>query len=132
MVKCSKQTDPDAVTRSDPIPGRCNAENRAGLPCRKYPVGGKGSGRCRLHGGASTGSTDPSVHEGNDHAAGNPGGAPPELNMNASTHGADCDWRKLDARLEGAAREKVDNIYEDTLKRARVTASDVPGNAVEN
>jgi hypothetical protein len=33
-------------------PARCGANNRAGAPCRKWPMA---NGRCRNHGGASTG-----------------------------------------------------------------------------
>ena len=33
---------------------RCGAKNRAGRPCRSYPM--KGKRRCRLHGGLSTGA----------------------------------------------------------------------------
>ena len=36
----------------DPMDGRCGARNRAGTPCRRWPMP---NGRCRLHGGCSTG-----------------------------------------------------------------------------
>lgn len=32
---------------------RCGAKNRAGNPCRRWPI--RGRTRCRLHGGMSTG-----------------------------------------------------------------------------
>ena len=81
-------------------------------------------GKCYFHGGASTGPDEPATDhlEGNDHAAGNPGGAPPELNTNAATHGAACDWRKVDARIRGDAKAFVDRLYESNLRRATVTA----------
>ena len=34
-------------------PVRCGAKTRSGVPCAKFPMGGKR--RCRLHGGLSTG-----------------------------------------------------------------------------
>lgn len=36
----------------NPMDGRCGARNRAGTPCRRWPMP---NGRCRLHGGCSTG-----------------------------------------------------------------------------
>ena len=36
----------------DPMEGRCGAGTRAGTPCRRWPMP---NGRCRLHGGCSTG-----------------------------------------------------------------------------
>ena len=36
----------------DPMDGRCDARTRAGTPCRRWPMP---NGRCRLHGGCSTG-----------------------------------------------------------------------------
>ena len=103
----------------DSIPGCCNAKTRNGGRCGKLPI--NGTGRCRLHGGASTGPRDPSKLEGNDHAAGNPGGGAPELNMNAWIHGAFSDLDKLDQRLRGEAREKVDEHRECVcvLERSR-------------
>ncbi|MFC6723623.1 hypothetical protein ACFQE1_04315 [Halobium palmae] len=62
---------------------------------------------------------------GNDHAVDNSGGGAPEQNTNAATHGAFSDWRKHDARLEGEAREYVDELYAETLAHARVTAPDL-------
>jgi hypothetical protein len=81
-------------------------------------------GKCYFHGGASTGPDEPATDhlEDNDHAAGNSGGGPPELNTNAATHGAACDWRKVDARIEGDAKAYVDRLYESYLQRATVTA----------
>jgi hypothetical protein len=43
-----------AVPRSEPIKGRCNAKTDLG-PCRRFPL--KGKTRCKKHGGASTGPT---------------------------------------------------------------------------
>ncbi len=36
----------------NPVEGRCGARTRAGTPCRRWPMP---NGRCRLHGGCSTG-----------------------------------------------------------------------------
>jgi hypothetical protein len=36
----------------NPMEGRCGARTRAGTPCLRWPMP---NGRCRLHGGCSTG-----------------------------------------------------------------------------
>jgi hypothetical protein len=36
----------------NPMEGRCGARTRVGTPCRRWPMP---NGRCRLHGGCSTG-----------------------------------------------------------------------------
>ena len=36
----------------NPMKGRCGARTRAGTPCLRWPMP---NGRCRLHGGCSTG-----------------------------------------------------------------------------
>lgn len=36
----------------NPMKVRCGARTRSGLPCRRWPMP---NGRCRLHGGCSTG-----------------------------------------------------------------------------
>jgi len=43
----------------------CGAKTRAGTPCRSHPMA---NGRCRMHGGASTGPRDPSKLRGNRNA----------------------------------------------------------------
>lgn len=73
--------------------GRCVATNRKNERCGQPATGPHG--KCYFHGGASTGPDDPSVLEGNDHAEGNSGGGPPELNANAVKHGAFGDLDKL-------------------------------------
>jgi|GEM_PF-6944946 len=114
----------ERADRSDPdVDDRCGARTRAGSPCQKYPA--KGADRCRFHGGASTGPSDTAYLEGNDHAAGNPGGGAPELNTNAEDSGAYADWRKVYERLAPAAREEVEEIAEAALSRAREHAPDV-------
>lgn len=35
---------------------RCAAKTRAGTPCQRYALKNKKNGRCRLHGGLSTGA----------------------------------------------------------------------------
>jgi hypothetical protein len=84
-------TNPMEDSAENHDPERCNATTRDGSPCRKYPVGGAGEGRCRLHGGKSTGPDTDEHLEDNDHAAGNSGGSPPKRNGNAETHGLTAD-----------------------------------------
>jgi len=105
---------------------RCGAETRDGSPCQKYPVGGAGEGRCRFHGGASTGPDDPATEhlDGNDHAVDNDGGAP-ELNANAEIHGGFSDWRKAYRRFDEETREYVDRIAADWIEEAAEHAPDV-------
>lgn len=94
----------------------CGAKTRADGRCQRAPI--NGTGRCRLHGGASTGPKDTSHLHGNDHAVGNDGG-PPLLNRNAEIHGAFGDLDKLDQRLAGDAREFVDKHRESALETSR-------------
>jgi hypothetical protein len=49
-------SQPGEPTAADPFAGlaKCGARNRRGEPCRR--VGNGRNGRCRLHGGASTGA----------------------------------------------------------------------------
>lgn len=108
-----------------PDADRCNAITRDGSRCRKYPVGGAGDGRCRFHGGASTGPSDTSHLEGNDHAEGNPGGGAPEGNANAKIHGGFSDWRKAYERFDDETRAYVDRIAADFRDRAAEHAPDV-------
>jgi hypothetical protein len=107
--------------------GRCGATTRDGSPCRKWPVGGAGEGRCRLHGGASTGPDEPATEhlEDNDHAVGNDGGAP-EGNTNASVHGGFGDWWIVYDRLDDDEREYVDRIAREWREEADTHAPDVP------
>lgn len=46
----------------------CGAKTRSGASCRNIPMR---NGRCRLHGGKSTGPRNPSKLQGNRNAAGN-------------------------------------------------------------
>jgi len=110
----------------DRDPDRCNAITRDGTPCRKWPVGGAGAGRCRLHGGASTGPADASHLEGNAHAEGNPGGGAPEGNANAEVHGGFSDRRKAYERFGEDTREYVDRLATDIQTTADEHAPDVP------
>ena len=106
---------------NEPVPGRCGARVKSGDGyCQKAPI--NGTGRCRLHGGAG------GAPKGNRNAVGNAGGGAPELNRNAWKHGAFADIEKIDARLEGDAREYVDTLAESLLERAAET---VPGMAAE-
>jgi hypothetical protein len=78
--------------------GRCTATARsAGRRCQRPATGAHG--KCRFHGGASTGPRDPSALEGNDHAAGNSGGGAPEGNTNALESGAFVPLRRIPERL---------------------------------
>jgi hypothetical protein len=40
------------------VNGRCGAKNRKGLPCLAHPAGEK-NGRCKFHGGLSSGPKTP-------------------------------------------------------------------------
>jgi hypothetical protein len=96
--------------------GCCNAKTRNGGHCWKLPV--NGTGRCRLHGGASTGPKDTSYLEDNDHAVGNDGGAPP-LNRNAEIHGAFTDLEKLEARLDEEGQADLADRMADLCEHSR-------------
>jgi hypothetical protein len=83
-------------------------------------------GRCRAHGGASTGPKDTSHLQGNDYAAGNPGGGAPEGNANAEIHGGFSDWRKAYDRFDEDAREHVEVLAAELREQAAETAPEVP------
>lgn len=118
MVK--KSADSDTET--------CGATNRNGEPCQ-LPAGwgtpGSGGTRCRFHGGDSTGPEDTSHLDGNDHAAGNPGGGAPPLNTNAAVHHGFADWRKTYERLAPARTARVDRLTDDVLETAEEHAPEV-------
>lgn len=113
----------DAPTEGDDVDGasagRCGATTRDGTPCQKWPVGGAGEGRCRFHGGASTGPDEVATEhlKDNDHAVGNNGGAP-KGNTNAQIHGGFGDWRKAYNRLDDDDREFVDQLATDMEETA--------------
>lgn len=120
-------------SKSDETDGRysevCGATNNRGEPC-KLPAGwgtpGSGGGRCKFHGGASTGPTETGYLEGNDHAEGNAGGSAPELNTNAATSGAWCDWEKAYERFDDDTRAWVDRLRVDMRETAEEHAPEVP------
>ncbi|RDU34700.1 hypothetical protein DRW41_22000 [Neobacillus piezotolerans] len=60
----------------------CGAKTRSGRPCRNPRF--VGTGRCKYHGGLSTGPKDPSKLKGNKNAVGNKGGGAPKGNKNAA------------------------------------------------
>jgi hypothetical protein len=105
----------------------CGATASSGEPCQ-LPAGwgtpGSGGGRCRYHGGCSTGPDDTDHLQDNDHAAGNPGGGAPELNTNAEVHGGFGDWQKVYDRLDDEPRAYVDSIAADYRETA---AEHAPG-----
>jgi hypothetical protein len=103
---------------------RCGAKTRNGTPCQKYPA--EGGARCRFHGGASTGPADVASLEGNDHAAGNPGGGAPEGNANAEIHGGFADWEKAYERFDEETQAYIDRIAEDYRETAAEHAPEVP------
>jgi hypothetical protein len=107
------------MASNDPLPGLCGARVRTSDGyCQKHPI--NGTGRCRLHGGAG------GAPEGNQNAVGNAGGGAPALNRNSWKHGAFADVEKLDARLEGDAREHVDTLAASLLDRAAETVPEMP------
>lgn len=109
-------------------PRKCGATNRHGEPCQ-LPAGwgtpGSGGGRCKFHGGASTGPMDTSYLKGNTYAEGNPGGGAPELNTNASIHDGFADWQKAYTRFDDETREWVDWLAGEVRERAAEHAPDV-------
>lgn len=52
------------MSEKKPKPKLCGAKTRTGRPCRNYAMP---NGRCRLHGGKSTGPKDKSKLKGNKH-----------------------------------------------------------------
>lgn len=119
----TKKTD-DTTGRYSEI---CGATNNRGEPC-SLPAGwgtpGSGGKRCRFHGGASTGPSDTSHLEGNDFAKDNSGGGPPTNNTNAEVHGGWSDPDKFYDRLEGDAKEYVDELTECHIDRSKADLPD--------
>ena len=122
----TQQKSTDADGRYSDV---CGATNNRGEPCQ-LPAGwgtpGSGGERCKFHGGASTGPSDTSHLEGNDHAEGNPGGGAPNGNANAEIHGGFSDWRKAYERFDDATREFVDKIATDYQHEAAEHAPHIP------
>lgn len=82
----------------------CGAKTRAGTPCRRPAGWGTdhaGSGKCKLHGGASTG---PKTKEGKAKAA-----------LNSRTHGA-----YIDRVLNEQEKEIYDFLYESTVEKYKL------------
>lgn len=105
-------------------PGRCNAITRDGTPCQKWPVGGAGEGRCRFHGGQSTGPDDTSHLDDNDYAEGNAGGGAPEGNANARIHGGFADWKTAYERFDEETTAYVDRLRDSWREVAEEHAPD--------
>lgn len=107
---------------------KCGATNRHGDPCQ-LPAGwgtpGSGGGRCKFHGGASTGPRETSHLEDNSYAEGNPGGGAPELNTNREIHGGFADWWKAYQRFDDETREWVDQLAKSVREEAAEYAPDV-------
>jgi hypothetical protein len=128
MTPPTTSDDPNAGKRSLGLQygehGQCTATAKsAGRRCQRPATGAHR--KCRFHGGASTGPTDSSALEGNDHAAGNSGGGAPPGNTNAEKSGAWSDWEKVYDRAEGEAREYIDLLERETLDEACEHALDV-------
>jgi hypothetical protein len=86
--------------------GRCTATARSvGRRCQRPATGAHG--KCRFHGGASPGPRDPSPLEGNDHAAGNPGGGAPDGNTKVLRSGAFVPLERIPDRL---TREQLHGV----------------------
>jgi hypothetical protein len=60
----------------------CGAKTRSGKPCKNQRF--VGTGRCKFHGGLSTGPKDKNKLIGNKNAVGNCGGGAPKGNKNAA------------------------------------------------
>ena len=127
------ETDSNMSTsNSDDPDGRysetCGATNRNGEPCQ-LPAGwgtpGSGGGRCKYHGGLSTGPKDTSHLTDNDFAKGNSGGGAPERNTNAEIHGGFSDWRKAYDRFDEETRAYADRRRADIRERSKEHAPDV-------
>jgi hypothetical protein len=63
--------------------------------------------------------------EGNDYAAGNPGGRPPENNDNAAIHNGWSDWRNYYERLDSDDQEYVSRLVDEFCATASEHAPDV-------
>jgi hypothetical protein len=122
-MSSSKTTDPDG--RYGEV---CGATNNRGEPC-KLPAGwgtpGSGGGRCKFHGGLSTGPGDTSHLEENDFAEGNPGGGAPEGNTNSRIHGGFSDWRKAYERFDDDMKTYVEGRVTDLAERAEPHTPDL-------
>jgi hypothetical protein len=107
----------------------CGATNNRGEPC-KLPAGwgtpGSGGGRCKFHGGLSTGAKDTSHLEENDFAEGNAGGGAPEGNTNSRIHGGFSDWRKAYERFDDDMKAYVEDLRDCMRETAKEHAPDVP------
>jgi len=106
----------------------CGATNNRGEPC-SLPAGwgtpGSQKGRCKFHGGSSTGPSDTSYLEGNDFAKDNPGGGAPALNSNAEIHGGFGDWRKAYERFDEDTKATVHRLEDSMRETAKEHAPDV-------
>jgi len=106
----------------------CGATNNRGGEC-KLPAGwgtpGTQGGRCRFHGGGSTGPDSTEHLEGNDFAEDNRGGGAPEGNTNAEIHGGFSDWEKAYDRLDEDTKAHVDRMVADMCDRAKEHAPEV-------
>lgn len=100
----------------------CGARNRNGESC-KLPAGwgtpGSQKGRCKFHGGSSSGPSDTSHLEENDFAKDNPGGGAPIGNTNSEIHGGWADPDKVYDRIEGEEKEFVERLEESYIKSSK-------------
>ncbi|WP_338756336.1 HGGxSTG domain-containing protein [Halobacterium salinarum] len=106
----------------------CGATNNRGEPC-KLPKGwgtpGSGGGRCKFHGGCSTGPSDTEYLKENDFAEGNSGGKPPKGNTNGEIHGGFADWQKAYERFDGETQAWVDRMVAEMRETAKEHAPTV-------
>lgn len=70
----------------------CGARTRSGHPCKNIPFL---NGKCKFHGGSSTGPSDVSKLYGNKNATGNKGGGAPKGNKNAAKKHPIIDERTI-------------------------------------
>lgn len=99
--------------------GQCEATAKStGEQCGNPAIGEHG--KCRFHGGASTGPP-----KGSKNAKGNPGGAPPEGNGNAEKHGLHADPHKYHERRDQEEKEWIFDVSAAIEDRIRERRGDV-------
>jgi hypothetical protein len=102
-------------------PGKCGAKNRSGNPCRRPAGWGTdhpGSGRCKLHGGLSTGPKSP---EGKKKIAANAIKHGAYSDKLLSEHERDLYSVLWDSTIQKHSLDQEDAMQMATLQRACIT-----------